>query len=86
MATAEEIARLREQNAAWIAQLDHERRPSVGTPSECRKIAYDSERRAKECNKSAPWRLWVYRCDLCGRFHVTNADKAWNQRRKGSGL
>ena len=41
----------------------------------CTKRGYSSEHAAMEAHKFAGYRLRVYLCERCNRWHTTNADK-----------
>lgn len=45
----------------------------------CRKRAYTSVRAARLAHRSASWRLRVYRCADCRKFHVTAQEKRRSQ-------
>lgn len=41
----------------------------------CLKRAYRSARDAKAAHRQVSWRMRVYRCPDCNRWHVTNQEK-----------
>ncbi|MBX3465318.1 MAG: hypothetical protein KF878_00280 [Planctomycetes bacterium] len=48
-------------------------------PERCRKRAYTSVRAARLAHRSASWRLRVYRCADCLKFHICNQEKRRSQ-------
>lgn len=42
----------------------------------CSKRSFNSAENAREANKNAPFRVRPYNCDICGKWHVANADKS----------
>lgn len=47
----------------------------------CTKRGYPSKKAARLAHASAHWRIKVYECPECFRFHVANAEKRGARRR-----
>lgn len=60
----------------WDSDDDYSHSPRSDDGSvECTKRAYRSAREAKAAHRQVSWRIRVYRCPDCNRWHVTNQEK-----------
>jgi len=41
----------------------------------CTKRAFDGVHSARRAHRGASFRIRVYQCEACGKYHVTNQDK-----------
>lgn len=44
-------------------------------PCPCGKRSFGSVDQARKAHRAARWRIRVYLCELCHRYHVANGDK-----------
>jgi hypothetical protein len=64
------------------ATMRQERRTEAAP---CLKRGYASARAARAAHGRANFRIRVYMCRICGKFHATNPDKALNSAWVGAG-
>lgn len=59
-------------NLPWVRDVRQDDAARAGCE---RKRSYASEQAAKAANRRARFRLFVYKCEFCLRYHCSNADK-----------